>query len=309
MQIKQGTYGSSNGLDTIGYTVYETDGEPKGILQIGHGMSEHIGRYEKIAAYFTDQGFVVCGNDHLGHGESVSSPEDFGYFGKEKGWVHLVDDMHLLTKKMMGAYPGLPYFLLGHSMGSLLSRAYISCYGEQLSGTILMGTSGRNGKAALLAPLLHTIIATRGPRYRSKQLYNLAFGKYTKKYTGETDKLGWMTRDRDILDRFRKDPKCNFIFTAAGFRDLTDVLRFVSRKEWASLVPRNLPILLVSGGMDPVGEFGNGVRSVHRALHDAGIKDLHIILYEDSRHELFNEPEKDRVLGDIREWMDRHTGY
>lgn len=303
MQVKTGTYCSSNGTDTIFYRIYRPDCEPVGLLQIAHGMSEHMGRYGEFAAWLADRGFLVFGNDHIGHGESAADPSDFGYFGKEKGWVHLVDDMRLLTRTMTGYYPKLPCFLMGHSMGSLLARAYLSCYGEDLAGAILMGTSGNNPMAALTRPLISVISAAKGDRYRSRLLYGLAFGNYTRQYAGETDKLGWMTQNRDALDQFRKDPKCNFIFTVAGFRDLLDILSYVSRREWALELPRRLPVLLVSGDMDPVGDYARGVRKVHKTLLDAGMRDVSLNLYRDNRHELLNEPGKQEVIEDIHRWL------
>lgn len=309
MIVKRGSYCSSNGMNTIAYTVYEPPCEPVGILQIGHGMSEHIGRYRNFADHFTRLGFIVCGNDHLGHGESAASEDDFGYFGKEKGWLHLVDDMRLLTNKMVEDYPEIPCFLMGHSMGSLLARAYISCYGEGLSGVILMGTSGNTLMTTLTRPLIRAISVVKGERYRSSFLYVLAFGNYTKKYKDEGDRLCWMTQNREALEQFRKDPKCNFMFTVAGVKDLVDIMKYVSRRKWARRLPRRLPVLLVSGEMDPVGDYTKGVNQVYRILQNAGMRDVNIKIYKDNRHELFSEPGKKEVYDDIHRWMKLHSSF
>ncbi len=164
---------SSNGGDSVSYQVYIPNRPPVGIVQIAHGMAEHIGRYKEIAGFLTENGFIVCGNDHLGHGNTASSHEDLGYFGEAKGWINMVDDLHLLTRIMKEKYGALPYFLLGHSMGSLLVRAYISCYGKNLSGAIIIGTSGKNASARIAMPLVDLIGKIKGERYRSRLIYSI----------------------------------------------------------------------------------------------------------------------------------------
>lgn len=306
MKTKKETFASSNGLNQFSYVTYSENEAPKAIIQIAHGMSEHIGRYEEFARFFTRHGFLVCGNDHLGHGETALSPEEFGYFGKRKGWIYMVDDMHRLTILMKEIYGEIPYYIMGHSMGSLLVRAYLSCYGKDISGAILMGTSGKNPVLKFAKPLINTVITVKGDRYRSKLLYTIAFGDYNKKYDECKDKLGWMSQDPSTLECFRNDPKCNFVLTAAGFRDLTEALIFVSRKDWAREVPKELPIFLLSGQMDPVGDYGKGVKQVYNNLSSAGVKDLVMKLYPKSRHELIHEPDKDLVFMDILDWIKKH---
>ena len=302
----QGSYPSSNGDNRIAYTVYLPEGEIKAILQIAHGMAEHFGRYEEFAGHMAEQGVLVCGNDHLGHGRTAENADDLGYFGGYKGWVHMVDDMHLLTRRIKETYGEMPYFLLGHSMGSLLSRAYLTCYGNELSGAILMGTSGKNKLTKLALPIVNTIGALKGERHRSLLIYSIAFGGFTKRYEKGASRLAWMSRDPAVLAAFKDDPKCNFVLTVAGFRDLMNVLTFVSRKEWAKEVPKGLPVYLVSGSMDPVGEYGKGVQHVYKDLLKARVKDLRMKLYPDARHEILNEPEKNTVYQDLQDWLIKH---
>lgn len=304
--IIHGTYPSSNGTDQVAYTVYQPEGEIRAILQIAHGMAEHFGRYKDFALFLAERGILVCGNDHLGHGETAKSEEDLGYFAKDKGWIHMVDDMARLTELVKKGNETKPTFLLGHSMGSLLSRAYLPIYGMQLSGAILMGTSGKNPLAQAAIPIVNAMGVLKGERYRSRLIYGLAFGGYTKRYEKGSDRLGWMSQDSAVLSDFRNDPKCNFILTVSGFRDLMQVLQFVSRKEWAKEVPPNLPIHLVSGRMDPVGDYGKGVEQVYEALREAKVDSLSMKFYEEDRHEVLNEPNKALVYQELLEWIQEH---
>lgn len=303
---EKGTFSSCNGIDTIAYYVYLPQEQPRAILQIAHGLSEHFGRYDEIASYLAEQGFLVCGNDHLGHGMTSPSSEDLGYFGDENGWAHMVDDMHILTYLMKNTYGELPYFIMGYSMGSMLARAYITCYGEDLAGCILVGVSGRNQGEKIARPFIKLMRKLRGNRYRSKFLYILAFANYNKKFGEDCDRLQWMSRDPKVLADYRSDPLCNFIVTVSGFQDLMQVLNFVTRKEWAEEVPKGLPIYLVSGNLDPVGDYGKGVQQVYKELLNVKIKDLSMKLYPDDHHDVLNEPNKEIVYKDIVNWMIKH---
>jgi alpha-beta hydrolase superfamily lysophospholipase len=310
--LEHNTFLSSNGLAKVAYWVEtpdpseDSETKPRGILQIAHGMAEHSLRYRETIEYFTGKGYVVCGNDHFGHGETAASPEELGYFGKEKGWFHMAEDMYGLTLRMKETFGDLPYFLLGHSMGSLLARVYMTRYGSDLTGVILSGTSGPNPKAGLSKPLVSLISAVKGEHHRSKLIYGLAFGNYNDRYVEGCDRLSWMSQDQQVLDDFRNDPRCNFTLTVTGFRDLMELLVFVSRKQWATEIPSDLPVLLISGEMDPVGDFGEGVKKVHKALEAAGCLDLTMKLYPDTHHEVLNEPVKWKVMEDIAMFMETH---
>ncbi|MFA5635841.1 MAG: alpha/beta hydrolase [Anaerovoracaceae bacterium] len=303
---ERSSFSGSNGIDTVSYQTYTPDGKPKAIVQIAHGMAEHFGRYQEFAEYLAGVGFVVCGNDHLGHGETAPTQEDLGYFGKNDGWINMTDDLHLLTLKMKQKYGNLPYFLIGHSMGSLLTRAYLSSYGKELSGAVLIGTSGENPAAKAALPLISLIRKAKGDRHRSGLIYYLAFGNYNKRYEKGSRKLAWMSQDDEVLNAFKADPKCNFILTVAGFRDLMKVLIYVSRKDWASEVPQKLPVILLSGDKDPVGDFGQGTRQVFKQLQMAKVEDLSLKLYPGLRHEILNEPGKEQIHKDILEWLQKH---
>lgn len=305
------TFASSNGINTIRYYLFhpreeEKSGQrPKAIVQISHGMCEFLERYEDFAQYLNHRGILVCGNDHLGHGASVSSPEDYGYFGPENGWICLMEDLHRLTEIVKQRYPGIPYFLLGHSMGSFVVRAYLSKYAQELSGAIIVGTSGTNPALPAAFPLTKAMIYKKGGRYRSRLINDLSFGTYNVKFRPHRTEYDWLSRDAAQVDIYRADPRCTFIFTLQGFWDLFSMLHFISRKEWAASVPVDLPIALLSGSMDPVGQYGKGVKQVHDRLAFAGVKDLIIRLYSGCRHEIINELNRETVYRDIAQWIEK----
>lgn len=305
MKKETGTYPSSNGRDTIAYYVYRPEGEPCAVLQISHGMCDYIERYEPFAEFLTEKGFVVCGNDHLGHGNSAGGPEDLGYFAEEKGWICLVKDMRRLTFLMKQELPGVPYFLLGHSMGSLASRVYIAKFGQELSGCILMGTCGKSPSSSMIAQVARMQRRQKGDRYRSSWIHSMAFGAYNARVKEHRSDYDWISTDNEVVDRFCEDPKCNFTFTLSAFFDLYALEQYVGRKGWAKEVPSTLPIYLVSGDMDPVGSYGKGVREVFKALNSAGGQDVSLKLYGSDRHELLNETDRDRVYDDLLHWMNK----
>lgn len=301
---------SSNGVNRIQYYVYYPKGKapketPRAIVQISHGMCEFMERYEGFSEFLTQNGMLVCGNDHLGHGSSVDSPEEFGFFGEKDGWKYMVNDLHRLTVIMKEKYPCVPYFLLGHSMGSFLVRAYLSRYSHELSGALIVGTSGTNPALPLSFPVTKSAIALKGKRYRSRLINDIAFGSYNVKFRPRRTDHDWLSRDEAVVDRFEADDRCGFIFTLQGFFDLFSVLQFVSDKKWTKTIPKDLPVILLSGKMDPVGRYGKGVREVHDRLALAGVKDLIIRLYEGCRHEILNETNKETVYQDILNWIEK----
>ncbi len=295
-------YPSTNGTDTIVAKIWQPDGAAKGIIQISHGMCEYIDRYSAFAQTLTQQGFFVCANNHLGHGASASDPEHLGYFAKRGGDKFLIDDLHTLTNMMKIKFPGMPLVLFGHSMGSFIARNYVTKYGQELDAVIFCGTSGPNPGARVGKKLAAFECRRRGEFYRSSLLSQLAFGSYNKKYKRRT-KFDWLTRDEDVVDAYLADPYCNFTFTASAFHDLFTLLLRCSDPEWFASYPKALPTLLISGDMDPVGDYGKGVSYVYQTLVSAGVRDIHLKLYKGARHELLNETNFGEVYEDILCWL------
>lgn len=300
------TFKSRDGIHRISYHVWFHEGEPRGVVQIAHGMSEYVMRFRPFAEFLTEHGYVVCGNDHLGHGDSVDSEEELGYFAEKNGWETVVKDMHTLTLIMKRSYPDLPYFLFGHSMGSFLSRAYTTWFGRELDGAVFSGTAGPLKGGELLLLTIDGFKAKQGEKTRSKVINDIAFGKYNNKIPDKRTEFDWLTRDDSIVDAYIEDPKCGFVFTLNGFENLIKVLWFVSQEKWFSTVRKDLPILLVAGDADPVGEYGEGVKKVFNKLISYSAS-ARIRLYEGARHELTNELNKDEVFADILEFLETYT--
>ncbi len=308
MPLKQpsGFFTSANNISQIAYYLYPPEGEPRGIVQISHGMCEYLTRYEAFAADLNRRGYLVCGNDHVGHGHSAASRKELGYFPGGRAHQILPEDLHTLTEMVKQRYPGVPYFLFGHSMGSFVARLYLSRFGEELSGAVLCGTSGPVPGSRLGISLAGLIAALKGEHYRAHFLENLAFGSYNSRYEAVETPSDWISRDRQVVRRYREDEHCLFTFTANGFHELFTMVTLVSRKAWANTVPKNLPIYLIAGDMDPVGQYGKGVCLIKDRLVNAGVSDVSMTLYPESRHEILNDLDKEQVTKDVLTWLDRH---
>ncbi len=293
---------SSDGRSRVHGWVYAPNTPPVGMLQISHGMCEYIHRYHHFMEALCQLGFVVFGNDHIGHGES-SDPENYGYFGEKNGYRHLVADLHRMSVIVKEKYPSLPLFLFGHSMGSFVARLYLSKYASDVDGAILCGSSGPNplAKGGILAA--SAAIKLKGSMWRSPQLSSLAFGNYNSKYDPQRTSFDWLTRDESIVDSYMQDAGCMFLFTASGLRDLFTMVSLCNEKKWFRSLPKNLPVLLISGDMDPVGDYGKGIMTIHQKLLEAGMMDVSMILYPGARHELLNELNREEVLTDIHNWL------
>lgn len=299
-----GTYPSSNQTDTITYYKYIPKSEIRAVVQISHGMCEYIERYEEFISYLTDRGILVCGNDHLGHGNSISSKENYGYFAREFGAECLPKDLYTLTELIKQEYPDKPYILFGHSMGSFIARWYLEDFGNELDAAVICGTSGGETFSGIGIGFIKTVIKTKGEKYRSDKINKMMFGHYNSHIDSPRTMSDWISRDTEIVDKYRADEKCNFTFTARGCYDLVRLLEKVSRREWAEQVPDELPILLMSGTEDPVGNYGKGVRKVYERLIKAG-KNAEIKLYEGARHEPLNETNREEVYKDVADWIDK----
>lgn len=296
------TFLSSDGITHL--AAYRTTPEnPRALVQISHGMCEYFLRYEGFAEYLSAQGFLVFGHDHLGHGNSAPDATSLGFTVSGGGYQNLIEDVHTLSLKMKEEYPSLPLILFGHSMGSFIARAVVEQFGSDYKAAIFCGTGGPDtpaGAGKLLASLLMLFC---GERHRSALLKSIAFMGYNKKFEKGCDKNAWLTRDADVVTRYNADPFCTYTFTLRAYHDLFSLVARVNRREWAQSLRRDLPILVVSGEMDPVGSYGLGVRAVAKMLEDAKIEDLTLTLYPEMRHEILNELEKDSVWTEICQWI------
>lgn len=300
-----GTYKSSNGINRIQYYIYEPECEITGIIQISHGMCEYVGMYEELICYLCDHGFLVCGNDHLGHGDSASSSREYGYFAKKDGWIHLIKDVKKLNHYVRKEYPGIPCYLLGHSMGSFIARMYTDCYGDTIDGAIYLGTSGTvHGTVAALT-ILKAYRMLKGEKYRSKWMNWMAFGSYNRHYRDEKDNFSWLCHNKEFRKNYLTEEKNSFIFTLSGFVDLASLVYYISQNSWYRRIPKQLPYLLMAGTEDPVGQYGKGVKEVYRKMVKAGCTNVTMQLYEGDRHVLIQEDDKEKVMENLLLWIQK----
>lgn len=301
--LESGSFESVNGYCSIAWHLYLPLEEPKAIVQLSHGMCEYVNRYEPLAEYLTARGIIFCGNDHLGHGDSIRSERDLGFFGKQ-GWQSEVKNMYRFTLMLHERFPHLPIILLGHSMGSFLARAYLALCPDHLAAACLCGTSGALPTAPIGLILAHLIGKFKGQFYRSEFLQKLAFGKYNDRIVPRRSSFDWLSHSDEVVDRYIADPRCNFTFTANGFQNLLSVLHFASSKKAFDQTP-SLPLLLICGSADPVGQYGKGVLQTATRYFHAGVFDLSCHIYPGERHEIFNEPEYELAFSDFYHFVSR----
>ena len=297
---------SKDGNTEIHTIEWKPDSEIRAVLQICHGMMEYIERYDEFAQFLCERGYYVVGNDHLGHGKSVQSKSEYGFFDQKYGNACVLGDIHTLRQRVSGKYPDVPYFMLGHSMGSSLLRQYIQMYGNGLAGAVLMGTVTDHSRASLVIVrrLCRLMAAVRGWHYRSRMVNELVTGAFNRKFRPAETRADWVTSDRERLEKYISDPMCSFIFTVNAYYSMMNGMLASQKKGNIQMIPKTLPVLFVSGAEDPVGDFGKGVRGVFETYKSAGIRDVSLKLYEGDRHEILNETDRAQVYQDLYEWFE-----
>ncbi len=285
------------------------EGRPRAVLQMTHGMVEYIGRYEELARWLADRGIASVGHDHLGHGSSVMSKDDYGYFGLPDGNRLLLDDLYGVTRwaKRRAELAGAPWFLLGHSMGSFYARQYLCEHGDELNGAILMGT-GWQPKAAVLCgkALCRLLAAVKGWHDRSKLVDSLAFGSYNRSFEPARTPKDWLNRDEAEVDRYLAEERCSFRFTLNGYYSMFTGLARLCDPTLLDQVPKDLPVLFLSGDDDPVGDRGRGVNRAAQSLRAAGVRQVEVKLYPGARHELLVELNRQEVFADIGAFIENN---
>ena len=298
--FSQSTFLSADGHTRVHYYVWKPNAiAPRAVIQLSHGMCEYVERYDEWARRFCEAGFVFCGNDHLGHGNTAPDEEELGYTAPRGGAELLVEDLHTMTQLMKAEFPELPIVLYGHSMGSFAARQYLTLYGGELAAAIISGTAGPGQPTGIARRLAHVIAALRGDHHRSRLLTSLAFGGFNSRFKEENSASSWLSRDAEVRRAYRGDAFCRFVFTTAGYDTLFSLMSAVSRRDWAEKLPRELPMLLISGEMDPVGNYGKGVQKVYRRMTEAGCERVTLKLYPDARHEPHHETNRDEVFADL----------
>lgn len=305
IQKEEFYYDSRDGIHKIHAVKWIPETENiKCVVQIVHGMTEHIERYDDFAKYLAAKGILVIGNDHLGHGKSVNNKEEYGYFCKKDAVTVVVRDVHRLKKMVQEENPGKPFFILGHSMGSLILRNYLFRYGKGIDGAIISGTASHNSLKTRVGILLLRVIALfKGERYRSALADNLVNGNLNARIPNQRTEYDWLTTDEEIVDQYAQDEACGFKFTVNGFLTLTQSVDNLNKKKYLANMPKDLPVLFLAGTEDPVGAYTDGVKRAYRQFEAAGMKCISMKFYEGSRHEILNETAKQEVYEDIYEFL------
>ncbi len=308
MKPHEFSFVSSDGTVICAYK-WDTDA-PKAVVQIAHGAIEHAMRYDDFAQALSSHGFVVYADDHRGHGRTAGSVENVAYFGdRSGGFSTSVDDLHVLSKRIREENPGLPVFLFGHSMGSLMARVYASRYGSELKGLILTGTGRVSAPLiALVRGMARMIMAMHGRRHRSPFLHMLVFGTLNKPFKGETGNE-FICSDEAVVKAYAADPYCGNLSTVEFIYELLGGTRLAALKSTFARYPQSLPLFIGAGEFDSMG--GSKLKAVKQDVADfkkTGVADFEFKIYEGMRHEILNEKDKHRVYEDINAWIDSRTG-
>lgn len=302
------TFLSADGVTELRGRLWRGDAAPRAVVQLVHGVSDHISRYDRFARHLNEHGFIVAGHDHLGHGDSLPRGGTPIWFAARDGWRIVTDDTYALHQKLRRDFPGLPVFILGHSMGSFVTRSLLIRYPGSVDGAILMGT-GWNSEAAISGGLAVTAVlsALRGKRATSGFVTNLAFGGYNKAFAPNRTGFDWIAADEKAVDRYIADPLCGQDGTIGLFGDMLGGFHFNQRRENLAKMDRDTPILLISGADDPVGGMGRGVEKTRDAFLAAGVKEVELILCPGLRHEILNEPSAPQAVDEpILQWLEAH---
>lgn len=302
---------STDGSSTcVGTLWMPAEGEPRCLFQISHGMCEHIGCYDRSACDLARRGFAVYGIDHIGHGRTQPDASQRGVFDPANGNDQIIEDQHAVRQLMAGRFGDLPLVLLGHSMGSFVARCYIARHGEGLAGAIIMGTAWMDqGLIRALGTMTGLIARFKGWSYRSKLIDGMGAGGYNKAFEGTGAQTGfeWLSRDEAKAIAYRDDPDCGWMFSVSGYRMLSKLLGECCDPKRIAGVPKDLPVLVISGSKDPVGEDGVGPAKAFRALREAGVEDCTLEVIAGARHEVLNETNRDEVIDILCEWIEEHA--
>ena len=296
-------YFYSIGAGKIHCCRWTPEGEIRAVVQIVHGIAEYIERYDDFANYLNARGWLVVAEDHMGHGQSINGEGVQGYF--HGGWFSAVADTYQLLKMTKEAYPGVPYVLFGHSMGSFMTRSILCKYPDSgISAAVICGTGWQPGVVVTAGiGICQAVCKKTGEQNPNEKLQNLVFGSYNSRVEHPRTPYDWLSRDKKIVDDYISQPLCGFTASCGLLRDMLIGIRFVQRKENLARMNQELPVLFLSGGDDPVGNYGKGVRQAAKAFRDAGMKHVTERVYPLGRHEILNEINRDEVYQHTADWI------
>ena len=308
MVLHEFTFPSADGKTAIHALEWLPEGRsPIAVLQISHGVAEYILRYAPFARYLTDRGFAVVGHDHLGHGDSAIGAAPL-YFGGKGSWDFVVRDIEKRRRLAREKFPAVPYFLLGHSMGSFLARTYLIRYPGQVDGAVIMGTGQMGAPLIAGGRLVAAVESARlGEDKPSPVVDKLAFGAYNKRFAPNRTTHDWLSINPRNVDDYLAHPQCGGVPTTGLFREMLGGIAFIKKAENLKKMDLHTPVLFISGAMDPVGDFGRGVKKAYESFRAAGVEDVSLKLYPELRHEILNEDCRETVYEDIFCWLTAKT--
>ena len=303
---------------------------PRGLVQIVHGMSEHIGRYERFAVFLTAQGFAVCANDHVGHGKTAGARGELGHIPLKNGADVLVEDVHELRQRALRELVGcgrggdegigiaspdtLPYVIFGHSMGSFITRVYLTRHAFGVRAAVICGTGQQSPVLTAAGRLLTDVLArvhgdhgnrgARGERHRSALVHAMGVGAFARSVRGARTEADWIATDPAVVDAYNADPLCGQVFTVGGYHTVSALAAAAQNRTLAAQIPHSLPMLFIAGDRDPVGGYGTGVRRAAEEYRRVGVERVDVKLYPGYRHEILNEPCRDQVQADVLAWLE-----
>jgi alpha-beta hydrolase superfamily lysophospholipase len=298
------TFPSGDGKTPLHAVVWQPEGPVAAVVQIAHGVSEYVGRYDSTARWLTDRGIAVVGNDHIGHGQSLAPGAAPLYFGGRGSWETVVDDLRTLRVREGQRFPGAPYFLMGFSMGSFLTRSYLIRYPGDVSGAIVVGT----GQMSLPAIAYCRLIALRenrrvGAERTSDVVNQLSFDKYNRIFSPTRTEYDWLSADPKNVDAYIADPLCGGSASVGLCREMLRAMRDLQRPRELGKMDPGLPVLFAAGEQDPVGDCGQGARRAYESFRRAGVRDVTLRLYPGARHEIFNDLCQEQVRADLLAWL------
>lgn len=298
------TYPSADKQTNIHAIIWTPESAPIGIVQLTHGMNEFIDRYDDFATFLTSKGYVVVGQDHLGHGQSIIAPEKRGYFAEQNPDMRILQDMLSLMNQAKEQFPKLSYTLFGHSMGSFFARSFLMHYSNEVQSAIICGTMYQpNFVVNFGKKMCEKSAKKNGWAYHDERINALMYGNSNKKFEPSTTHHDWLTRDENVIKKYDSDERTQFTFTLNANYAVLCTLRYINDPKHIQQIPKNLPILFISGTDDPVGNFGKSIPKIVSQWQKQGLKNITSILYPEYRHELLNELDNDKVYDDIAEWL------
>lgn len=306
MAVKQEfRFSSADGSTTLYGCTWAPEGQPpKAILQLVHGISEHSGRYDDLAEFLADRGWLVTSEDHLGHGQTPQNEEDKGFTADSDGWGKMTDNVKALRDYIGAQHPDLPYLLLGHSMGSFLARSYLIRYPSTVDACALLGTGQQSGAILSAGLLVCSIEGKRlGKRSHSPLLQSLCFGAYNGQFKPNRTPSDWISSSPVEVDRYVADPYCRTKASVTLMADMLGGIRFIQNREHLRQMDTATPILFLSGAQDPVGGNGKGVTQAYQSFLATGCTDVTLKLYPNARHELHHEVNKDEICHFLLDWL------